>query len=173
LIWINTSVRQELEKRREHPATLDVFPFRELNVGDRVPEITSKAADGRPLDLNTLHGKVVLLVFWGDWCPSCRSEYDSEREAAKTAVGKPFVLLGVNSDPDRSAIQDVIRSQNLPGRSRWEGGRNGPIAQAWNVTGWPSIYVLDVQGRIRIKGGRGLHIRRAVDALLAELEDPN
>ena len=43
---------------------LDVLPFRELSVGDRVPEIASRAADGRPLDLAALRGKFLLLAFW-------------------------------------------------------------------------------------------------------------
>ncbi len=139
-----------------------------FGLGKVAPEIAGTDIDGRPMKLSDYRGQVVLLVFWGDWCPFCRSEYDSEREVVTATAGKPFALLGVNSDRDPVALRELIGSKNLPGRSWWDGGPTGPIAKAWKVDGWPVIYVLDGQGRIRIKGVRGLHMRRAVDALLAE-----
>ena len=55
-------------------------------------------------------------MFWGDWCPFCRSEYEAEREAMAAAAGKPFALLGVNSDRDAAAVRELIGSKNLRGR---------------------------------------------------------
>ena len=141
-----------------------------FGVGKVAPEITGNDIEGNPMKLTDYRGKVVLLVFWGDWSPLCRSEYAPVREAVQAASGKPFVLLGVNSDADRSAIQQVTRSKELPGRFWWDGGKDGPIAKAWTVTRWPTVYVLDAQGRIRGTGVLGPDIRRAVDAMLAEME---
>ena len=55
-------------------------------------------------------------------------------------------------------------------RSFWNGGSTrGPISTAWNVRGWPTIYVLDHKGVIRFKNVRGHDMDVAVDTLLAEL----
>ena len=53
----------------------------------------------------------------------------------------------------------------------WNGpdGTRGPISKRWNVTGWPTIYVLDHKGVIRYKGVRGEAMDEAVDTLLAEM----
>jgi hypothetical protein len=84
---------------------------------------------------------------------------------------KPFALIGLNSDGDKEALREVLEKENITWRSFWDGGTtSGPIATAWNVRGWPTIYVLDAQGRIRYRGVRGEAMDKAVDTLLAEVE---
>ena len=82
---------------------------------------------------------------------------------------KPFALLGVNSDP-KERVKEVIAKGTVTWRSWWDGGdTSGPIATQWNVSGWPTIYVLDAKGVIRFKNVRGEAMDRAVDELLAEV----
>jgi hypothetical protein len=84
--------------------------------------------------------------------------------------GKPFALIGVNSDRDREALKKVLVAEQITWRSFWDGGNtNGPIANAWNVDGWPTIYVIDHKGVIRYRDVRGKEMDKAVDALLAEM----
>ncbi len=49
-------------------------------------------------------------------------------------------------------------------------GTSGPISTLWNVHGWPTIYILDHEGKIRFKGPRGEAMDKAVDQLLAEMK---
>lgn len=96
--------------------------------------------------------------------------YPHERSLVKRLAGKPFVLLGVNSDRDRDALKTVMDEEEITWRSWWDGGStSGPIATEWNVSGWPTIYVLDDQGVIRYKGVRGVAMDKAVDTLLVEI----
>ena len=44
----------------------------------------------------------------------------------------------------------------------------GPIATRWNVTGWPTIYILDEEGVIRFVGKRGGEFIAALDELWME-----
>jgi peroxiredoxin len=97
--------------------------------------------------------------------------YPHERSLVKRLEGKPFALLGVNSDP-KDRLRQAMKKENITWRSWWDGGNtSGPIAKAWNVSGWPTIYVLDSKGVIRYKGVRGKQMDEAVDKLLKELED--
>ena len=96
--------------------------------------------------------------------------YPHERSLVKRLEGKPFALLGVNSDP-KDRLNQVIKKENMTWRSWWDGGNtSGPIATKWNVSGWPTIYVLDHKGVIRYKNVREKEMDNAVDALLSELE---
>ena len=97
--------------------------------------------------------------------------YPHERSLVKRLEGKPFALLGINSDP-KDRLKQVMKKENITWRSWWDGGNTGgPIAKAWNVSGWPTIYVLDAKGVIRYKNVREKKMDEAVDKLLKELEE--
>ena len=69
--------------------------------------------------------------------------------------GRPFVLLGVNSDADMVKLKEQMNAEHITARSWCDGGGNantpGPIARRFNVHGWPSLYLLDAHGIIRHK----------------------
>ena len=97
--------------------------------------------------------------------------YPHERSLVKRMEGKPFALLGINSDSDREKLKkDVLPKENITWRSFWNGGStDGPISREWNVHGWPTIYVLDAKGVIRFKNTREKALDKAVDSLLKEM----
>ncbi len=97
--------------------------------------------------------------------------YPHERSLVKRMAGEPFALLGINSDRDREKLKEVLKTEEITWRSWWDGGSTrGPIASKWNVSGWPTIYVLDEKGVIRYKNVRGEAMDKAVDALMAEMK---
>ena len=101
--------------------------------------------------------------------------YPHERSLVKRLAGQPFALLGINSDQDREGLKTVLEEEKITWRSWWDGGNtSGPIATKWNVSGWPTIYILDAEGVIRFKGARGEKMDKAVNTLLVELtgEEP-
>ncbi len=94
--------------------------------------------------------------------------YPHERSLVKRLEGKPFALLGINSDP-KARLRQAMKKENITWRSWWDGGSpGGPIAKAWNVESWPTTYVLDPKGVIRYRDVRAHEMDEAVDALLAE-----
>jgi hypothetical protein len=98
----------------------------------------------------------------------CRRLYAHERSLVKKLQGKPFVLVGVNSDEDREAAQQTVKDHGLTWRSWWD-GMNGPLAKRWGVSGWPAFYVLDARGIVRHRLNDVEEVERAVEGLLAEL----
>jgi hypothetical protein len=97
--------------------------------------------------------------------------YPHERSLVQRLAGKPFALIGVNSDNNRAELKNVLVEEQITWRSFWNGGgTRGPISTAWNVSGWPTIYVIDHKGVIRYKNVRGDAMDRAVDKLLEEME---
>jgi hypothetical protein len=96
--------------------------------------------------------------------------YPHERSLVKRLEGKPFALVGINSDRDQQKLKERMKQENITWPSWWDGGStNGPIATAWNVSGWPTIYVLDDKGVIRYKNVRGEEMDKAVNTLLKEM----
>ena len=97
--------------------------------------------------------------------------YPHERSLVQRLAGKPFALIGVNSDDDRAELKRAMASEGITWRSFWNGGgTGGPISSAWRVESWPTIYVIDHHGVIRFKNLRGDILDIAVDQLLRELQ---
>ena len=97
--------------------------------------------------------------------------YPDERSLVKRMENRPFALLGINSDQSLEKLQSVLKEKNLTWRTWFDGpGTRGPIASKWNVSGWPTIYVVDHKGVIRAKGPRGKQMAEWVDKLVAIAE---
>src|SRR5438128_1365449 len=93
--------------------------------------------------------------------------YPHERSLVQRLEGKPFAILGINSDSDRKELKKTVEKEHITWRSWWDGGSTeGPIASHWNVIGWPTTYVLDNHGVIRYTNVIGHELDAAVDALL-------
>jgi hypothetical protein len=95
--------------------------------------------------------------------------YPYERSLVKRLADKPFVLLGINSDPDREKLKDVVKKEEITWRSWFDRDIEGPIATRWNVHGWPTLYVLDHDGVIRVRDAHGGILDETIDKLLEEL----
>jgi peroxiredoxin len=96
--------------------------------------------------------------------------YEHERSLVKKLKDKPFVLLGVNSDPSADALKAVIKRESMTWPSFVDGGTDGPIATQWGIQGWPTIFVIDAQGIIRYRDVRDQQLERAVETLLSEMK---
>ena len=150
----------------------DLFRLQHLEPGCIVPEVEGEDLDGKPMKLSGLRGKVVVISFWAGWCGPCMSMVPQEKALVVRMKGRPFVLVGVNGDPDRSTAKQVSAKAGINWRSFWDGGRTEGTAVEWSVLGWPTVYVVDAKGVIR-DGGVGLRVSdldNAVEELVAEAE---
>ena len=88
----------------------------------------------------------------------------------KSLNGKPFALLGVNSDKDRESLKATLKSEEITWRSWWDEGRiDGPIHTEWQIVARPSIHILDHHGVIRYKNIDPERVDAAIEELLAEV----
>ena len=83
---------------------------------------------------------------------------------------RPFALLGLNSDGDRSVVNKILKQQGIKWRQGILGSTKGALAAKWNVSGWPTVYVLDEKGVIRYRDLRGDDLEKAVEKLLDEMK---
>jgi hypothetical protein len=97
-----------------------------------------------------------------------------ERSLVQRMQGRPFVLLGVNSDKDPA----LIKRESANFEVNWRSFKNQrtlgvPISQTWHVKGWPCLFLIDQKGVIRQKWvGRPdeTALDNAINALVKEAE---
>jgi thiol-disulfide isomerase/thioredoxin len=162
--WLKT----EAEKER--------FQLLHLSLGKVAPEIEAEGIDGKKFKLSDSRGKITVLSFWASWCGPCMQLVPVERALAERMKGKPFTVIGVNGDGALPDARRAVAREGMTWPSFWNGigGPNGPISSAWNVSGWPTIYVIDAEGIIQFKDeGYGAPtsniLNGSVDELMKEL----
>jgi hypothetical protein len=83
-------------------------------------------------------------------------------------------MLSVESGRDTETVRAAKATNGLSHRSWWDPGGKaqfGPIATAWQVTGWPTTYLIDAAGVIRYVDLRKEDLLKAVRFLVGEAAD--
>jgi hypothetical protein len=96
--------------------------------------------------------------------------YGHERSLVEGMTGRPFVLLGVNSDKEKSTAKDAVKDNNLNWRSGWDKSTQGDISSSFKISGWPTIFLIDHEGVIQAKNLRGSRLDTAIEQLVARAE---
>lgn len=170
------------ELEAEHPDAVESlarhrFTIENLTPGRVAPNIVGTDTEGVEFALEDYRGKVVALIFSGQWCGPCRAEYPYQRAMLDVFDEDDVALLGVNSDAKLETIVQAKEDEGLAYRTWWDGhsqpdaymvAAEGPIATEWGVQGWPTIYVIDDEGVIRFVNKRGGALIDAVDQLLRD-----
>ncbi len=176
----DTRVLAHLERlAAAHPEHAELFEstgfmVENLMLGKEAPNIVGNDFEDIPFELTDYRGKIVAIVFTGQWCGPCRSEYPYQRLLLEVMDEEDFALLGVNSDAELQVAKDAKVEERLDYRAWWDGhaeeSTDGPIANLYNVSGWPTIYVLDENGVIRNRGARHEKLITVVKDLVAEMK---
>jgi thiol-disulfide isomerase/thioredoxin len=154
-----------------------LFELLHLSIGKTAPDITAQSIDGKNFKLSDSRGKITVLSFWASWCGPCMGLVPVERVLAERMKGKPFTFIGVNGDYSVSAAKRAMEHEQMTWPSFWngKGGSDGPISSTWNVSGWPTVYVIDANGIIQFEfDGYGAPtsnmLNGSVDELMKEFE---
>ena len=131
--------------------------------GERARSATEAAAmDGSPaaafnlparggvqVDLATFRGKPVLVNFWATWCPPCREEMPSLTRLAQAYDPRTFEVLAISVDEGWDPIEKFLAGQKVPFRVVWDEGAK--TSKTWGTSRYPESYLLDGEGRLRLK----------------------
>ena len=150
-------------------ANRELYILDKLTVGKMAMDIEGEDLDGKPIKLSDFRDKVVLMIFWGDWAPPAKRMYAHLRSIEKKLKGKPFEIVGFNSDEEKDFAQAVVKYQKFGWRNFWLNGKQGPITANWKVNSWPTTYILDGKGMIRYKQVQKEDLDSGITKLMAEM----
>ncbi len=138
----------------EESLYLERVPLRRAISFSTPPGFSAKEiTTGETISLQDFQGKFVYIDFWGSWCKPCIAEMPNLREAISELKHENIEFLGVAEDTKRAA-QKAIQKFKIT----WPqvlSGRKNSLADAFNVTSFPTTLLLAPDGRIIAENIRG------------------
>lgn len=139
------------------------------------PDFSFTTHENQSVSNAAVRGKVVLLDFWGTWCPPCRESVPTLRNLNKKFVGKSFQLIGISSDDDEEVWRTFIAAQHMDWSEYIDSSEE--VLRAFKIESFPTYIVLDKDGVIRFRqSGFGptteLDLEEAINKALKRESDP-
>ena len=115
-------------------------------VGDSPSLPPLELLDGTGVNWQALRGRVVVLEFWGSWCPFCARQNPLLDQFYRAHRGRGLEVITISLDKTREAALTYVQ----------KGGYTFKVAMStpqWNLIaqqrrGLPQLFVLDRQGRL-------------------------
>lgn len=147
----------------------------QLNLVERTlaPDFELPDIDGEPHKLSDYHGKVIMLNFWGTWCPPCRREMPSMQRLYQKFKEKGLVVIAVNQFETEDIVFEFTARLSLVPTFPILLDRESRITEIYKVPGLPTTFLIDKQGMIRYRaiGGREFdhpEVEKIISALIKE-----
>jgi len=117
-------------------------------IGSNAPQFTVQDSD-RTVNLNQLHGQIVVLNFWATWCPPCVEEMPSLVEMQRHMKAKGVTVLAVSIDVDENAYRAFLKQHGVDLLTVRDPAQKTPAL--YGTHGWPETFIIDRNGMIRRK----------------------
>ena len=141
------------------------------------PELsTGLWINSEPLTLQSLHGRVVLIEFWTFACYNCRNTLPTVKKWDAQYRDKGLTIIGVHTpELDYESNIDNLRREVAALGIKYPVVTDNDYStwKAYGVEAWPTLFLLDKQGRVRwthVGEGRYDETEEAFKKLLAEEE---
>jgi thiol-disulfide isomerase/thioredoxin len=148
--------------------------------GQRFPDLAYRSAPGKPLRLSSLRGKVVLLHFWGSWCPPCRKEMPELAKLHSALADQAdivFLPLQVRESDAVARHWAADKALKMPLADSGSTGEDDPLlhlASGGSISdrqiarSFPTTYVLDKHGLVIFSHVGPVHAWHEYAALLRD-----
>lgn len=118
---------------------------RPLAAGVAAPRTVGTTIQGQPFDLASWKGHTVVVNVWATWCGPCLQELPEFEALSQTwePRGVRFVGLAADSPP-----ADIPRMVERTGVTFPVLPINGLVQRAWNVSAFPSTFIVAPDGHV-------------------------
>ncbi len=112
-------------------------------------DFTLSTIDGESIQLAAYRGKkVVHLIFWATWCPSCTGEIPKLKKLYQEALNKPYeiVAIDVGYNDSLQRVRQFQERYQLPYKIIFD--ESAGLALKYSVIGIPTHVIINKEGVI-------------------------
>ena len=111
-----------------------------------VPDFELTTLAGEYLTAEDLRGKVLLLDFWGTWCPPCVASVPSLRSLSHRLKDDPFQLVSISTDTDEKALREFVAKHQMDWPQIWDKGQE--FTRQCGIRSFPTYVLVSPEGEI-------------------------
>ncbi len=135
--------------------------------GKTAPPLTVKNwINSKPLKLEELKGKIVVLEFWATWCKTCLASVPHHNDLAKKYAVNGVILIGICDQEGAEKMALAAKKFDI----------QYPIAadvadatfKAYKSDSTPDYYLIDRKGNLRWADIETDDLEKAIELLIAE-----
>ena len=106
------------------------------------------------LKMSDLKGRVVVLHFWAFACINCQRNLPHYLDWQKTFAKEKVTLIGIHTpetgeERELERLQAKVKENKITYPVAFD--KNSTMWKAWYNQYWPSVYLVDKQGRVRYR----------------------
>jgi thiol-disulfide isomerase/thioredoxin len=135
--------------------SLQQVAFESRRYEKQAPAWELKDLAGKPVKLADFKGKIVVMDFWGSWCPPCRAELPSFQAMYDKYKDKGVVFLGVNWERPAEPHVRMKKVTSFMAENKYTFpviiDHDKVVAEAYELQGFPTVFLIDGTGTIRYR----------------------
>src|SRR5215472_8429881 len=117
-----------------------------VKAGDKAPEFSVVATNGKTITAKDFGGKLMILNFWATWCQPCVQEVPSLDNLQRQLGPKGLVVLGVSVDKDQQAYRDFLAKFHVSYPTAMDPSQ--AINTKYGTVQFPESYLIDTSGHV-------------------------
>ena len=133
--------------------------------GKPAPKLALKKwINSKPLSLENLKGKIVVLDFWATWCGPCIRSIPHTNEMMEKYADKGVVFIGVCAQNGSEKMAAMVEKHGIKYPVAVDDGTNA----AFKANSYPDYFLIDRNGVLRWADIANSKVEKAVNILLKE-----
>lgn len=128
------------DNKKENAESVQTFEM-------KAPIFALQDINGDTLRLSDFKGKIVILDFWGGWCPWCIKGFPALKAAYKKYAGH-IEIIGIDCNESEADWKKAVAQNSLPWKQVINGSGDHDILSLYGVNAFPTKFIINEKGNI-------------------------